>query len=158
MIALNKSRMNYYQQFQKLISEYNAGAKNIDAFFAELISLAQDLSKGEQRGIAENLSEEELTLFDLLTRSAPKLSRKEHDSVKEVVHELLDTLKAERLILDWCKGQQSRAAVQLEIEILLDELPDSYDADIYEEKCQQVYQHVYDSYYGDGRSLYALAG
>ncbi|MBC8507195.1 MAG: type I restriction endonuclease subunit R [Chloroflexi bacterium] len=157
MIALNKSRMNYYQQFQKLISEYNAGAKNIDAFFAELISLAQDLSQEEQRGIAENLSEEELTLLDLLTRPAPKLSRKERDSVKEVVHELLDTLKAERLILDWRKGQQSRAAVQLEIETFLDKLPEAYNAGIYEEKCELIYQHIYDSYYGDGVSIYSIA-
>jgi type I restriction enzyme, R subunit len=157
MIVLNKSRMDYYQQFQKLISEYNAGSKNIDAFFAELISFAQNLSKEEQRGIAENLSDEELTLFDLLTRPTPKLSRKERESVKEVVHEMLDTLKAERLILDWRKGQQSRAAVQLEIETFLDKLPEAYDAGVYEEKCQIIYQHVYDSYYGDGASIYSIA-
>jgi len=157
MIQLNKSRMDYYLQFQKLISEYNAGTKNIDAFFAELISLAKDLSEEEQRGIAEHLSEEELTIFDLLTRPAPKLSRKEREAVKAVARELLDTLKAERLILDWRKTQQSRAAVQLEIENLLDKLPSAYETGIYEQKCELVYQHIYDSYYGDGGSLYALA-
>ncbi|MBU1659875.1 MAG: type I restriction endonuclease subunit R, partial [Chloroflexi bacterium] len=95
MIRLNKSRMNYYQKFQELIDEYNAGAKNVDAVYAELLSFAQSLNEEEQRGIAEQLSEEELALFDLLTRPAPKLGRKELEEVKAVARKLLDTLKAE---------------------------------------------------------------
>jgi type I restriction enzyme, R subunit len=158
MIRLNKSRMDYYQKFQQLIDDYNAGAKNVDVFFSELLTLAQDLTEEEQRGIAEQLSEEELALFDLLTKPDPKLSRREKKEVKDVARELLDTLKAERLVLDWRKRQQSRAAVQLEIENILDKLPETYDTDIYRRKCQRAYQHIYDSYYGDGRSIYALAG
>jgi type I restriction enzyme R subunit len=156
MVRLNRTRMDYYQKFQELIDEYNAGAKNVDAFYAELISLAQDLTEEEQRGIAENLTEEELALFDLLTQPDPKLSRKEQEQVKEVARELLDTLKAERLVLDWRKNQQTRAGVQLQIEKILDKLPENYDAELYKLKCQIVYQHVYDSYCGDGRSIYAI--
>lgn len=154
MVRLNRSRMDYYQKFQELIEEYNSGAKNVDAFYAELISLAQSLTEEEQRGIAENLTDEELALFDLLTKPNPKLSRKERDEVKAVARELLDALKAERLVLDWRKRQQTRAAVQLQIETILDRLPEVYDQTLYNQKCQLVYQHVYDSYYGAGRSVY----
>ncbi len=156
MIRLNKSRMDFYQKFQQLIDEYNSGTKNIDTVYAELLSFAQSLNQEEQRGIAEQLSEEELALFDLLTKPAPKLSRKEMADVRNVARELLDTLKAERLVLDWRKYQQRRAAVQLTIEELLDKLPETYDTEAYQEKCQQVYQHVYDSYYGSGRSIYTM--
>lgn len=155
MIRYNRSRMDYYQKFQQMIDEYNSGAKNVDAFYAELVSLAKELSEEEKRGISELLSEEELALFDLLTRPEPKLSRKEQEQVKAVARELLDTLKAERLVLDWRKRQQSRAAVQQQIEIILDKLPNVYDKPIYEQKCQVVYQHVYDSYSGAGRSIYS---
>jgi len=155
MVRLNRSRMDYYLKFRQLIDEYNSGAKNVDAFYAELLSLAQNLNAEEQRTIAENLSEEELALFDLLTRPNVKLNRKQREQVKAVAQELLDTLKAERLVLDWRKRQQSRAAVQLEIEKVLDKLPEVYDQPLYEAKCQVVYQHVYDSYYGAGRSIYA---
>jgi len=148
--------MDYYEKFLELIEEYNKGAKNVDAFFTELLTLAQDLTEEEQRGIAEQLSEEELALFDLLTKPEPKLSRKEKKEVKDVARELLDTLKAERLILDWRKRQQSRAAVELAIQDLLDKLPETFDNDIYEEKCRLVYQHVYNSYYGDGKSIYSI--
>jgi len=156
LVRLNRMRMDYYQKFQELIDEYNAGAKNVDAFYAELIFLAQDLSEEEQRGIAENLTEEELALFDLLTQPDPKLSRNEQEQVKKVARQLLDTLKAERLVLDWRKNQQTRAGVQLEIEKILDKLPEQYNADLYRLKCQFVYQHVYDSYYGDNRSIYSV--
>jgi type I restriction enzyme R subunit len=158
MIRLNRSRMDYYQKFQELIDEYNTGARNVDAFYAALISLAQDLTAEEIRGISENLSEEELALFDLLTKPDPQLSRKEQSQVKEVARELLATLKAERLVLDWRKRQQARAAVQLQIATTLDKLPETYDKPLFDHKCQVVYQHVYDSYYGAGRSIYTPLG
>jgi type I restriction enzyme R subunit len=156
MVRLNKSRMDYYQKFQQLIDEYNAGAKNVDVFFAELITLAQALNEEEKRGIAEQLTEEELALFDILTKPDVRLTRKEQKQVKAVARELLDTLKAERLVLDWRKHQQTRAQVQLQIETTLDKLPDIYDKDLYDRKCQLVYQHVYDSYYGDKKSVYYM--
>ena len=78
--------------------------------------------------------------------------------VKRVAKDLLTTLKAERLVLDWRKRQQSRAAVRLTIEETLDRLPNRYTQDLYNQKCESVYQHVYDSYFGAGRSIYSIAG
>lgn len=109
------------------------------------------------RTIAEQLSEEELAVFDLLTRPSTNLSKKEKQRVKKVAHELLETLKREKLVLDWRKRQQSRAAVRLAIEETLDDLPESFTPEIYQKKCEAVYQHVFDSYYGSGRSIYAAA-
>ncbi len=157
MLRLNKSRMDYYQQFQKMIAEYNSGAKNIDAFFAELISFAGKLNEEEKRAIAEQLNEEELALFDILTKPEVKLTRSEREQVKQVAHELLDTLKAERLVLDWRKKQQTRAAVEVAIQNVLDKLPQAYTTGLYQQKCSLVYQHVYDNYYGSGKSIYTLA-
>jgi len=138
-----------------LIDEYNSGAKNTEQFFAELVTFARNLTEEEQRGIAENLSEEELALFDILTRPNMKLSREEKKQVKAVAQELLDTLKAERLVLDWRKKQQTRAGVELTIQQVLDKLPEAYSTEIYQQKCGLVYQHVYDSYYGPGKSIYS---
>jgi type I restriction enzyme R subunit len=39
----------------------------------------------------------------------------------------------------------------------LDELPDSFSRELYVQKCDSVYQHVFDSYWDDGRSVYQLA-
>jgi type I restriction enzyme R subunit len=72
-----------------------------------------------------------------------------------VVKELLETLKQEKLVLDWRRRQQSKAAVKVTIEEILDQLPESYPTDVYQRKCEEVYQHVYESYSGAGRSIYS---
>ena len=38
MIRLNRQRLDYMQQFQRLIDEYNAGSRNVEQFFQDLIS------------------------------------------------------------------------------------------------------------------------
>jgi type I restriction enzyme R subunit len=157
MVRRNRSRVNYQQEFQQLIDEYNQGSSNVETFFKDLVDLAQRLSEEEQRHIAENLSEEELAIFDILTRPDLHLSEEETCQVKQVARELLERLKREKLVLDWRKRQQSRADVRLTIEELLDRLPTRYTAPIYQEKCQAVYTHVYDAYYGGVQSLYAMA-
>jgi type I restriction enzyme R subunit len=140
-----------------MIDEYNAGSKNIDAFFAELLSFTKALSDEEQRGIAEQLSEEELAVFDLLTRPMVTLSKDEERQIKELVRELLATLKREQLVLDWRKKQQARATVQVAIEHVLNALPAAYDNDLFQQKCEVVYQHIFENYSGAGQSIYQRA-
>jgi type I restriction enzyme, R subunit len=84
MVALNKSRLDYAEQFQKMIDEYNAGASDVDLHFARLVAFVQGLNDEEQRGIKEQLSEEELAVFDLLTKPDIKLTRAERAQVKQV--------------------------------------------------------------------------
>ena len=118
-----------------------------------LISFAKKLNKEEKRGISENLSEEELAMFDLLYK--PGLTEKEKEKVKSVAKKLLEKLKQEKLVLDWRKRQQTRADVLLTIQTILDEeLPESYTRVMFGEKCNLVFQHIYDSYFGQNMSIY----
>jgi len=105
--------------------------------------------------VQEGLTEEELPIFDLLMKPAPEMAEKERSLVKKVARDLLETLKQEKLVLDWRKKEMTRAGVRQAIEIVLDELPEAFDKGLYQQKCDVVYQHVYDSYYGSGRSVYA---
>ena len=83
---------------------------------------------------------------------------KERAQVKKTARELLATLKHEKLVLDWRKRQQARAEVRVTIETLLDEgLPRAYTPELYQAKSDLVYQHVFDSYFGAGRSIYEAA-
>jgi type I restriction enzyme, R subunit len=157
MVSKNPSRADFLERFQRLIDAYNAGSQNIEAFFAELIKLAQSLNEEERRSIREGLTEEELALFDILTKPEPDLTEKEKAEVKKVCKALLETLKAEKLVLDWRNKPQARAAVRQAIEVALDKLPAEYDEAIYARKCDAAYRHVYDCYYGGGESLYSPA-
>ncbi len=158
MIELNKQRIDYLERFQALIDEYNSGSANIETFFQKLLEFTQELTVEDQRHIAEQLSEEELAVFDLLTKPDPTLTKAEEAEVKKVARELLATLKREKLVLDWRKRQQSRAGVWVAIEEYLDKLPESpYTTEIYQTKCNSVYQHVYEAYQDAEHSIYSAA-
>jgi type I restriction enzyme R subunit len=157
MVNLNRTRIDYLEKFQKMIEEYNSGACDKDAFFENLMKFIKDLNDEDKRGMKEGLSDEELAIFDLLTKPKIKLDQKELQKVKEVARDLLKRLKEEKLVLDWRKRMQSRALVKLSIEDALDQLPRAYTKELYQQKCEVVYNHIFESYYGSGQSIYALA-
>ena len=148
MVAMNRTRADFLEKFQALIDEYNAGSANVEAIYERLLKFAQQLNEEEQRHLKEKLTEEELAIFDILTKPRVDISAKEERQVKKVAKDMLQTLKGEKLVLDWRKRQQSRAIVRLCINEFLDKLPQVYTTELYQAKCEAVYQHVYDSYGG----------
>ena len=154
MIQVNRTRIDFLEEFQKMIDEYNNGAINVQVFFDKLLVFARRLDAEEKRGIAEQLTEEELVIFDLLTKPDVLLTQPETPEVKKVAKALLEKLKKEKLVLDWRKQQTTRAMVFTTIKDVLDELPRTYTKELYEKKCDAVYQHFYESYMGQGKSVY----
>ena len=69
---------------------------------------------------------------------------------------LLEKLKQEKLVLDWRKQQTTRAMVFTTIRDILDQLPRAYTKELYDQKCDVVYQHFYESYMGQGKSAYGV--
>ena len=153
IIPLNRTRMDYQERFEQIIAEYNEAAIDVDTWFEQLIELANELNEEEQRAFAEQLSEEELAVFDLITRPTLELTDRERNEVKSICRRLLTRLQ-DRLVLDWRNRQQSRAAVRLTVYETLDKLPERYTQAIYDQTCEAVYQHIYDCYYGAGNSIY----
>lgn len=147
ILELNKTRMELADKFQKLIDEYNAGSKNIEEFFNELLVFAKELDEEDQRAVREEMSEEELVIFDLIVRPGPELSIAEVGQVKKAARDLLMDLKQKKLVLDWKKSQQNRAIVQRTIrDVLNDELPSGYDSVWQRKKLGVLYEHFYESY------------
>lgn len=159
MVAANPSRTDFMEKLQQLIERYNEGSVNIEAFFEQLMAFTEELQEEDQRAIREGLTEEELALFDILTKPAPEMSKKEVSQVKAMCRELLETLKTEKLVLDWRKRQQTRADVRRTVEVVFDNaLPESFDETIYNEKCDAAFKHIFTSYYGAGGSVYQAQG
>jgi type I restriction enzyme R subunit len=158
MVELNRTRIDFKEKFEELIAAYNSGSKNISELFDELVVLAGALTEEERRHIQEGVTEEELAIFDILTRPDMELTENEVESIRQVAREMLNTLKAEKLVLDWKKRQNTRADVFVTIEKALDAgLPPKFDRDSYDIKCQSVFDHVYDSYLGEGKSVYEIS-
>ena len=159
LIRLNASRYDFLDRFQKMIEAYNSGALSIEQLFAELVTFTKDLNEEEQRHLRENISEEELAVFDILTRPGPDLTPHEIESIKKVCKDLLAKLKTEKLVLAWRTKRTTRAAVRVEIEKMLDSgLPEKYTTELFEQKCGVLFQHVLEKYPESGESVYEAVG
>jgi type I restriction enzyme R subunit len=111
----------------------------------------------EKKCCFEALVPNPVTVFDILTRPGPDLSREERGEIKKVSHLLLDRLRRV-LTLDWRKRVDARARVQLAIEDVLDEgLPRACTPELYQGKCKALFEHVYENYVGSGLSVYTSA-
>jgi type I restriction enzyme R subunit len=155
MIRLNRTRADFAEKFEALIESYNAGSATIEALYNELLALSNSLNEEQQRHVRENMSEEELVIFDILTRPAPELSGEERAEVKKVARELLMRLKA-LLVLNWRQKSAARSQLKLAIEDTLDTgLPRAYTPELYRQKCSAVFEHVYESYPERNAGVYA---
>ena len=122
---------------------------NHEEFLRRLKSISAELTHEEQRSVREDLTEEALAIYDLLTKPEPELTEKERVQVKATAKKLLEHV-TEKLVLDWRKRQHTRAAVLSEVRNVFDDgLPEVYGPDLFDEKCQKVYEHLYASYFGE---------
>ena len=146
MVELNRTRADFSEKFEELIESYNAGSRTIEALYQELLELSNSLNVEEQRHVRENMTEEELVIFDILTRPSPELGTEERAEVKKVARKLLARLK-ELLVLNWRQKSTARSQLKLTIEDTLDsELPRAYTPELYQQKCSAVFEHVFESY------------
>jgi type I restriction enzyme R subunit len=157
LTRLNPTRVDLMERFQKLLDDYNAGSINAQLYFEELVAIGRSLDEEEARAAKGGLTEEQQAIVDLISRPGPDLSQEEEALVKRVAKELLGVLKRDKIVLDWRKEQQTRAAVRVTVETTLDQLPDKFTRPLYAQKCDAVYQHVFDSYWDDGHSVYDRA-
>lgn len=146
MVRRNKKRANFMERLNSILQEYNSGAHDIDQLFDDLVDLAKSLNEEEQRAVKENLTEEELAIFDLLFKE--NLNPDEVEKIRIVARELLSKLKVEKLVIDWREWESTRAGVKTTIsDVLYSHLPEpTYSEKDCEAKSFEVYNFVYEHY------------
>jgi len=146
MMRQNITRGNFANLFQNIIDNYNAGGSANDDFFEKLLKFMEDLKREEERHIKEELSEEELEIFDLLRKE--KLTKEEEKRVKLAAKMLYETLinkRSELFIVGWQNDPQPKEKVKSEIiNVLNSFLPESYERDIFTLKSNVVFEHIVD--------------
>jgi len=152
----NPTRFDLVDRIEALIAEYNAGSLNSDEYLRRLISLSHDLSAEERRAVVEDMTEEELAIFDLLTKPQPVLDDAERAVVKASAKRLLAHLH-DKLVLDWRRKAATASEVRTTIRDVLDaDLPaDPYPPELFDAKVQAVFDHIVSAYGDDGSSVYA---
>lgn len=147
MISRNCTRMQFSQRFKNIIDRYNAGGSENEDYYEQLVKLLEDLQKEQERPNTEGLTEEELEVYDLLVRGK-KLTKAEEQKVKLAAKNLFKKFTAEKdelLVVDWYKDDQPRLKVKSAIEYTLNEdLPESYDKEVFESKINLLLNHFID--------------
>lgn len=149
MLFSNPNRIDYYERYQQIISEYNTeqDRATIEKTFMELMDLASQMSNEERRYAKEGFaSDEELSLYDMLFRD--DLGKNEIKKIKEVAAALLNKIKSKIAELDhWSDKQETKAEVDNLIrDTLWGELPECYD-DVSIAICREkIYEYVYMRY------------
>jgi type I restriction enzyme R subunit len=158
LVRRNPTRQELVDRIERLVADYNAGSVNIDEYLRRLRDLTATLTAEEHRGVAEQMSEAELAIFDLLTKPEPSLTDAERDAVKHGARRLLDSVR-ELLVLDWRRKAETVADVRATIRGLLDdELPnDPYPPELFDDKVDAIFNHLVAAYGDDGESVYDLA-
>ncbi len=157
LVRLNPTRKNLRDQLELLIADYNDGAHSTERFFKELLAFMKKVGAEQGRAQGEALDQEQLAFYDLAAVPAVTLSPAERELVKKIARELPKKLE-KKLVIDWRKTQRSRAAVKAAIKDGLDALPEAYGEDEYGKLVEAVYEHVYESYWGEGKSKYLEGG
>ena len=146
MLARNPTRMDYQQKYEEIVEEYNREKDRvtIEETFRRLTELMTELDAEQKRAVEEGLSEDELTLFDLLKKGA--LSKADREKVKVASRGLLTAIKERLSQLDrfWEK-EQTKADIEV---FILDEiyanLPSPpFTAEEKAEVAAEVYSHVW---------------
>jgi type I restriction enzyme R subunit len=148
LASRNPTRLSLLERLQALIDRCNTGSMDIEQMFEELLRFVRDLDEEERRHVREHLTEEELSIFDILTKPEPELSKTEEVAVKKIARQLLAKLTREKLILDWRNKEMAKAAVRETIREELDDLPEIYGRRLWEEKVERTYQFVFEHYEG----------
>ena len=145
MARRNKKRLKFLERLDALLSEYNKGGHDVEQLVSQLIELAKELSEEETRAVKENLTEEELAVFDLLVKE--NLNPNEIDQVKGLAKEMIEKLKAEKLTPHWREFEPTRSGVKTTIADYVYKLPEPTYTEV---ECQNLvsplYNFVYEQY------------
>src|SRR4029450_6585782 len=92
MAAQNPSRIYLVEKLEELVDAYNTASSGVTETFQKLKDFIKALEEEEARAAREGLSEDELAIFDVLSRPEPKLTKAQEIAVKKVARDVLEHL------------------------------------------------------------------
>lgn len=149
MLRNNPNRINFYEEYQRIIQEYNAeqDRASIERTFMALIDLAKSLDHEEKRFVREGFADDEqLTIYDLLFKE--NISKSDIAKLKRLSVELLNTIKSRISEMhNWTEKPNTQATVGKIIhDTLYEQLPEPYSFEDVDTYSQKLYNYVYERY------------
>lgn len=120
MLQRNPERMDYYRKYQEIVADYNRekDRATVEDTFTRLMALADDLDAEQRRAVEEGLTEDELALFDLLSKD--DIAKTQREKLKQASQHLLAKLQELLASMEqWTQNTQTQADVEV---FILDQL------------------------------------
>ena len=138
MINKNRTRRRFSERYQNIIDRYNSGSSDAEHYFEELLKLMEEMKKEQNRHNEEDLTEDELEIYDLLLIKNKKLTKEETLKVKlaakNLYHKLLDN-RDTLLVVDWYKDGNMKETLKRIVQDSLDrDLPEIYSKELFQAK------------------------
>ncbi len=147
MINKNVTRIKFSERYKNIIDRYNAGGSENEDYYEQLLELIEELKQENERPNQFGLTEEELEIFDLLIKGK-KLTKEEEQKVilsSKNLYKKLDENKSNLFVADWYKDAQPKAKIRSTIrETLNEDLPESYDKEVFDVKTDLLLNHFID--------------
>lgn len=146
MLASNPMRMDFQVRYEDIVAGYNneKDRATIEETFRRLLELVRSLDEEQERAARENLSDEELAVFDLLKRD--DLTKADRERVKQASRDMLNSIKTRLAELDrfWEKEQTKGEVEAFILDEIFIKLP-SPPFTVEEKKlvADNVYAHVW---------------
>ena len=125
-VRLRKNPIRYkslYKMLLEIIEKYNVRLIDTSDVIEELIEIAKELKKTIEEGRKLDLSEEELSFYDLLYfKIGSKETSKE---IKEIVKEIIGELGPYIKVADWNKKESIRSKIKMIVKKSLIKIADS---------------------------------
>ena len=146
MLVKNPSRMDYQRRYEEIVADYNRekDRASMEETFRRLAELVEDLDAERRRAVEEELSEEELAVFDLLKKDG--LGKAERERVKQASRDLLTAMEARLRELDrfWEKEQTKAEAKVFILDQVHASLPTPpFTTEEKEELADGIYGHIW---------------
>ena len=146
MLARNPMRMDYQLKYEAVIADYNSEKDRvtIEETFRRLVELVNSLDEEQARAAQENLSDDELAMFDLLKRD--DLSKADRERIKQASRDMLASIKTRLAELDrfWEKEQTKGEVEAFILDEIFIKLPSPpFTKEEKKQAADSVYAHVW---------------
>ena len=143
LLARNKTRIKFSEQYQQIVDDYNAGSVESEEALWRLLELLKAMKEEEKRAAANGMSEQQLEIFDLLC-AGKKLTAAQEKAAKNAAKGLIEAIEKnpqEVFPLDWYKYQQGKTKVQGFItDVCAEALEGVFDLESFRQSTNRVYQ------------------
>lgn len=145
LMKVNQMRVKFLENLENAIRNYNLGTLDVENLLVRLVEISKDLSEQEIRSEELGLNQQELAIYDLLSK--PNLNSEEIETLKNASKKILNNI-LEKITPQWKNTEQLKSEIKVivrnDIYTLLPK--SSYSDDECRDRSYKVFNHILEHY------------